>query len=167
MGSPAMQSDDTADALWSFSLALYGRPGVPAWCLDLQDAHGADVNVMLALLFAGTRGVRLDESAVDALDAAVRGWRDDVVIPLRGVRRRLKTEEGDAQALRTTIKGAELTAERLEQQALAAHLGPLPDAPRAAAARAAAAANLAHYLAPRGAAAKADAVLAQLDAIGR
>ena len=162
-----MQSDHTADALWSFSLALYGRPGVPAWCLDLQDAHGADVNVMLALLFAGMRGVRLDASAVAALDAAVRDWRDDVVVPLRRVRRRLKTEEGDAQALRTTIKGAELTAERLEQQVLAARLAPLPDTPAPAEAQAAAAANLAHYLAPRGAGAKAAAILAQLDAIGR
>ena len=154
----------TADALWSFSLAVYGRPDVPALCIDLQDRHGADVNVVLALLFAGTRGIRLDAAAVAALDAAVRDWRDEVVVPLRAVRRRLKEEAGEApQALRTTVKGAELAAERLEQRALAAALGavPGPHAPHDAA-RAAAAANLAHYLAPRGAADKVEPFVAAL-----
>jgi len=36
---------------WRFSLRFYSRPGVAAACLALQDEAGADVNLMLFLLF--------------------------------------------------------------------------------------------------------------------
>ena len=158
-------SPDTADALWSFSLALYGRPGVPALCLDLQDAHGADVNVVLALLFAGTRGVSLGADGVAALDAAVRPWREDVVVALRRVRRDLKGQGEEAEALRTTVKGAELAAEKIEQRRLAAGLGPVPAVAPPAVADTAMASNLDHYLAPRHAAAKARPFLDEVAAL--
>src|SRR5262249_57295548 len=51
------------------------------------------------------------------------GWRDMTVIPLRGVRRALKSPPGlvaatTTEAFRTRIKAVELEAERLQQEAM-------------------------------------------------
>jgi uncharacterized protein (TIGR02444 family) len=111
--------------LWSFAVALYGRPGVSESCLELQDVLGVDVVVLLTGLFAVTKGFSFDEDAIASADALVRSWREDVVVPLRTVRRYLKTRPltGLAEAterLRQDIKRAELEAERTEFAALAA-----------------------------------------------
>jgi hypothetical protein len=50
-------------------------------------------------------------------------WHDDVVAPLRAVRRKLKggstlVERNTAELFRTRIKAVELEAERLQQEAL-------------------------------------------------
>ena len=42
-----------AESFWSFSLTVYGRPGVEAACLELQDRFGADVNLALYCLWIG------------------------------------------------------------------------------------------------------------------
>ena len=39
---------------WRFSLDFYRRPGVPEVCLQLQDAHGVDVNLLLFALWQAT-----------------------------------------------------------------------------------------------------------------
>ncbi len=111
-------------AFWRFSLSVYGQQGVPDICLALQDAHGVDVNVLLYLLFRATWGAELDADEIARLDAAIAPWRDEVVRPLRGVRRALKGAAlariaADDDRLRQRIKSAELEAERLQQMALA------------------------------------------------
>lgn len=113
-----------ADAdFWDFSLAFYARPGVAAACLALQDDCGADVNVVLYLLYLGHEGIRIDRAALDRLDAAVASWRETVVKPLREVRRAIKATGAPggvdgAGALREDVKRIELESERLEQLAL-------------------------------------------------
>ena len=76
---------------WDFSLATYGKEGVADACIALQEAHGADVNVLLFCAWAGCHGVRLDRAQIEAACGAVRGWHEEVVRPLRSVRRRLKS----------------------------------------------------------------------------
>ncbi|WP_448192365.1 TIGR02444 family protein [Azospirillum sp. sgz301742] len=103
------------DSLWRFSLAVYGRPGVDAVCLDLQDRLGADVNLLLFALWVGAVcGVRLSAAELERLSADAAAWQRNVVAPLRGVRRHLKGMAG-AEAFRQTVKDAELESERLEQ----------------------------------------------------
>ncbi len=112
---------------WDFSLAVYGRPGVAEACLRLQDRHGLDVNLLLVCCWAGTRGRGLEPTGMARLAASVADWHHAVVQSLRGVRRWLKTQTAApadlAGALRTTIKGKELEAERIEQQLLYEALG--------------------------------------------
>jgi len=48
--------DRAGGAFWRFSLDAYGRPGVAAACLDLQDRHGCDVNLILYALWLGRAG---------------------------------------------------------------------------------------------------------------
>lgn len=112
---------------WAFSLAVYGRAGVADACLELQDRHGVDVNLLLFGCWVGARGGgRLGEDDWRRLIIDTGAWRDGVVEPLRGVRRRLKAgpwpgfEPQRAVALREAAKRLELEAEYAEQLAIAA-----------------------------------------------
>jgi uncharacterized protein (TIGR02444 family) len=103
--------------LWTFSLAVYGRPGVATECLDLQEKFGLDVNLLLFAAFIGAvEGVRLGSADIAAANAEIANWHKEIVRPLRSVRRALKPLNADA--LRTQVKTAELDAEKFEQSIL-------------------------------------------------
>lgn len=121
--TPMAGKADIPSAFWQFSLSLYGRPGVPDLCIALQDTHKIDVNVLFYLLFRAEQAEGFGVSTIANLDAGIKGWRDEVVRPLRAVRRVLKTDAlarlaNDDDALRQTIKAAELRAEKLQQYAI-------------------------------------------------
>lgn len=110
-------------AFWNFSLRFYALPGVAAACIELQDRHGVDVNVLLFLLFLAEEGRALSPEEVARIDAAVRVWRGGVVVPLRTVRRNLRASIGEmardaTEALRANVKRIELEAERIQQETL-------------------------------------------------
>ena len=139
----------TDTPFWRFSLNFYRQAGVAEACIALQDDCGVDVNLMLFLLWLAASGRQLSVDNIKELDQAVRSWRDLTIIPIRGVRRKLKgaptlVEAGKQEAFRTKIKAIELEAERLQQEALYARSR---SAPRGSEANppAAARANLAAY----------------------
>jgi uncharacterized protein (TIGR02444 family) len=112
-----------ASPFWRFSLAVYADPEVAKVCIELQDGAGADVNVLLYMLFAASRGRRLSIDDVRRIVAAVEDWRTGVVVPLRAARRSLRSPPSSidakgAAALRLRVKKVELEAERLQQEAL-------------------------------------------------
>ena len=121
------RSDLEADG-WAFALHLYAQPGVADACLKLQDEAGVDVMMALMIIFAAVRhGVLLTPSEIRELDDACRPWREEIVQRLRAVRIRLKTGPSPApgsatEPFRSTIKAAELAAERLQNQLLAERL---------------------------------------------
>ena len=114
-------------ALWRFSLAVYRGAGVQEECLDVQERHGVDVNLLMLCAYAGAvEGAELSAAEVgDALDATL-AWHAEVVRGLRQVRRTLKpwgaAGQGAfsqvAEALRVKVKGTELEAEQVEQAML-------------------------------------------------
>ena len=123
---------------WDFSLRVYGTAGVAPACLELQDRHGLDVNLLLLCCWLGhCQKAAPTRAEVARLADAVAAWHNDVVRPLRQARRRLKAPgpaiaPALAEALRQEVKRIELDAEHIEQLALAAALpsaNPLP-APR-------------------------------------
>ncbi|HEX8826928.1 MAG TPA: TIGR02444 family protein, partial [Xanthobacteraceae bacterium] len=92
-------------------------------CIALQDERGVDVNLLLFLLWLAAGRRQLSMADVKRLDAAVRGWRDLTIVPIRDARRKLKgaatlVETQKQEAFRTKIKAIELEAERLQQEAL-------------------------------------------------
>jgi len=106
---------------WKFSLQIY--PGVADTCLELQDGFGVDVNVLLFLLWAAHHGRKVSAGEVHLITSAIAGWNTSVVVPLRGVRRFLRSPpdiiDGEAAAaLRQHVKQIELETERLQQEAL-------------------------------------------------
>jgi uncharacterized protein (TIGR02444 family) len=108
---------------WRFSVSFYSVPQVAAACLDLQDEAGADVNIVMFLLWNATQNRAFSAAAVADLESRIGGWRDAVVVPLRMVRRALKSppaviDTAAADKYRTKIKGIELEAEKLQQDAL-------------------------------------------------
>lgn len=115
---------DGGSEFWQFSLAFYGDPEVADACLSLQDEAGADVNMVLLLLWQADQSRSLAAAEIKAIDEAITRWRQEVVAPLRGVRRWLKhhagpVERSGVEELRRQVKRIELEAERLQQQAMA------------------------------------------------
>lgn len=113
-----MRPDFWTHDFWDWAVRAYAGDGVAEACLSLQDDHGQCVPL---LLWAAWRG-----DAARAGDAAriARDWQA-AILPLRAVRRRLKTEisAGDAAdrlALRAQVKAAELQAEKALMARLAA-----------------------------------------------
>jgi len=117
---------------WAFAVDLYQRPGVSEACLLLQDRLGVDVSLLLfALYVAAKRGRMLATADLEELERAVAPWREEVVKPLRALRRRLKSGPAPApspaaERLRERIKAAELHAEQIELAVLAQRLDSLP-----------------------------------------
>ena len=108
---------------WSFSVALYGRPGVAPALLALQDRFGCDVNLLLFAIYAARCGVALAPEEFARLDGAAAPWRSRVVEPIRVLRRLLKADPlGAAPELaepcRQALLKAELEAERAAQDLL-------------------------------------------------
>ncbi|MEW9612583.1 TIGR02444 family protein [Shinella sp. S4-D37] len=112
--------------LWDFALDYYRRDGVAAACLALQDQGDVDVNVLIhAIWRAAIRGEAIAQGDVADADASVAAWRQSIVLPLRALRRRLKTGPPPApgevtEKLRGRIKAAELDAEHIELDTLEA-----------------------------------------------
>lgn len=128
----------TRSPFWTFSLAFYGAPGVPAACIALQDGRGVDVNLMLFGLWLAEQGRAVSAGDLAQADAAVADWRAQAVVAIRGARRFLRTppsafDATAAAALRERVKAVELESERLQQEALFA-LRPVAEWGRACAA---------------------------------
>ena len=121
--------NDTGRGFTRFALAVYDQPDVPAACQLLQDRFDLDVNVLLLAAFLGAvRAQVLTPASLDTVRHGVEAWQCDVVRPLRGVRRRLKTgptpvPNTDTTKLRSKIHDVELHAELIELAQLEA-LGP-------------------------------------------
>jgi uncharacterized protein (TIGR02444 family) len=150
MAQTEAATGSSGSAFWRFSLRFYRRDGVADACIALQDEAGVDVNLLLFLLWCATERRRLSAADVATLDRLCAPWRAVAVIPLRTVRRTLKTppplvEPGSAELFRTRIKAAELEAERLQQEALFGRFAAAPFGAEAPSASAAAQANLAAY----------------------
>jgi uncharacterized protein (TIGR02444 family) len=142
------EQNSSASPFWRFSLGFYRLAGVAEACLQLQDRCGADVNIVLFMLWTATLQHRLRPDAVQALADKMRAWQTDVIAPIRNLRRLLKVDpllldKGNAEVFRNKIKALELEAERLQQEAMFALSAELKSehAPVAEAARA----NIAAY----------------------
>lgn len=112
---------DGGEPFWNFSLAFYGRPGVSAACLALQDGHGQDVNLLLYACWIGLSGRgRLTSGDLARAAEVSDPWRRGVIEPLRAARRALKEAGPAAARLYAAAKAVELDGERVAQQRLAA-----------------------------------------------
>jgi uncharacterized protein (TIGR02444 family) len=133
---------DNESSFWTFSLAFYADPAIGGICIDLQDRYSCDVNVILFVLWCAFRNRSLSAHEVERVVAMVAPWQNDVVRPLRGVRRDLKQLAADlavapVSAFREAIKKQELQAERLQQSLMQAKFSDIgaPASDRDAAAR--------------------------------
>jgi len=115
---------------WRFSLRFYALPCVAPACLVLQDKAKADVNLMLYLFFLATQKRALDRNEIASLDQAISPWREQVIKPLRALRRHLKggisgIDGKIGEAFRDKLKVLELDAERVVHDTLVRSWPPL------------------------------------------
>lgn len=123
--------------LWPAAVELYGRPGVAEACLELQDRHGIDVNLVLLALWLAGEGAALDRTRVTVLEREVAGFREQAVVRLRDARRALKRQIASAsgpagrhpdlaRALRGRLQDLEIDLERLNMITLEQLTADLP-----------------------------------------
>jgi uncharacterized protein (TIGR02444 family) len=110
--------------LWDWTLAAYGKPGVPEAALALQDEHGLNTSFLLWAVWADPDR----ETLANGVQTTVL-WDETVLWPLRNVRRSLKASRqpfADAarEGLREDVKAAELRAERVLMETLESLAGP-------------------------------------------
>ncbi|WP_111641577.1 TIGR02444 family protein [Marinimicrobium alkaliphilum] len=118
MTRPASES-----TLWEFALWLYARPGISSLCIRVQDTYSVDVLQVLWLAWLDWRGQPQDAHARTEAEQLCARWQEQVVGPLRGVRRWLKVSPEDfpghaLEPFRSQVKALELEAERLLLQEL-------------------------------------------------
>jgi len=105
---------------WDFSLAHYAKPGVADCCLQLQNRHGVNVNLLLWSLWLEGENKLLTNYGLKVAFDTVNLWDANYVQPLRNLRRKMKREFAEhteqIAAVREQIKVAELLAEKQEQQ---------------------------------------------------
>ena len=148
--------DWPANPFWDYALELYRGEGVEAACLELQQRHGLDVNVVLFCCWLARRGILADRALYHRVAQATQAWQAEFVQPLRVVRTELKAalaapEPGSlparwpelAAALRRRVLALEIDGERMEQLLLAELAADL--APTATPGVALASANLRRY----------------------
>jgi len=119
-----MNQTIAAETAWRWIAQEYERPGRAAELLRAQDEEGLDVVLHLFAQYAREElGIALDAAALAEADALLREWREEVIVPLRTIRRRLKEKpapgagSGDG-TLRPLVQQAELRAERVALEAL-------------------------------------------------
>jgi uncharacterized protein (TIGR02444 family) len=105
---------------WDFATRLYARGNAKDACLDLQDKHGLDVNVVLFCCWVASsgRGAFHDGELENAL-GCVADWRNRVIGVLRTLRHDLKDGMPPAPKplsddLRRVVVESELHAEHIE-----------------------------------------------------
>ncbi len=117
-------------SLWDWALKAYAADGVADACLELQDAAGQNVPLLLWAGWCAGTGRVPDEDALEAAGDTARAWQETAIAPLRAVRKALKPrapdlDDADREAVRAQVKAVELDAERRLLAALEA-LAPAP-----------------------------------------
>lgn len=123
-------SDAGQPGLWAWSLKAWKADGVETAGLDLQDAQGQNLPLMLWAAWCAQTGRAPDADDIEAACDTARVWQETTVVPLRAVRRQLKArmpdfDDDDREAIRAQVQAIELDAERRLLAALEA-LAPAP-----------------------------------------
>ena len=116
--------------LWDWSVRVWASDGVQNAGLDLQDAQGQNLPLLLWAAWCAQTGRAPDADDIEAACDTARVWQETTVAPLRAIRRQLKTripdfDDDDREAVRAQVKAIELDAERRLLAALEA-LAPAP-----------------------------------------
>jgi uncharacterized protein (TIGR02444 family) len=110
-------SDTDTPSLWDWSLRVWTAEPVRTAALDLQDAQGQSLPLLLWAAWCARTGRTPDAEDIEAACDTARVWQETTVAPLRAIRRGLKSrmpdfEDTDREAIRTQVKAIELEVER-------------------------------------------------------
>ena len=121
----------TVEVFWRWALACYAHEPARQHLLALQADLDLVIIEALFVCWLATEERRLREDDVDAMQTRITPWVADVVIPLRTVRQRWKTDLAKVQQ-RDLLLTLELEAERCLAELLWSAYTALPDNPSTA-----------------------------------
>ena len=121
----------TAEVFWHWALARYAHEPARRHLLALQADLDLVIIEALFVCWLATEERRLRQDDVDAMQTLIKPWVAEVVIPLRTVRQRWKTDLAKAQQ-RDLLLTLELEAERCLAELLWSAYTALPDNPSTA-----------------------------------
>lgn len=107
----------TTESLWDWSLRVWAVSGVQTAGLDLQDAQGQNLPLLLWAAWCAQTGRSPNADDIEAACDTARVWQETTVAPLRAIRRTLKSrvpdyDDADREAIRAQVKAIELEAEK-------------------------------------------------------
>lgn len=113
------QSDTHIPNLWDWALEFYAKPNTAETLLRLQDDRHYSVILILWCLWAERYCAPLTTKSVQKLLKGTTSWEQEVIKPLRSIRRRMKQldssiAKNDAKSFRRAVKDMELEAEKLQ-----------------------------------------------------
>ncbi|RVU83791.1 TIGR02444 family protein [Leucothrix sargassi] len=107
------------NGLWDFSLAFYAVSEAQKALLSLQDDEGADVNLLLFLLYQSTLKRVLAQAEIQIIDQQISDFRNTIVKPIRALRISHKDKVfGNDETLYSQLLDLELSAEKVQQTQL-------------------------------------------------
>ena len=121
----------TAQVFWRWALARYAHEPARQHLLALQADLDLVIMEALFVCWLASEERRLRQDDVDAMQTLITPWVTDVVIPLRTVRQRWKTNLAKAQQ-RDLLLTLEVEAERCLAELLWSAYTALPDNPSTA-----------------------------------
>lgn len=96
--------------LWQYACQVYSQDGVEVALLELQDDHGADINLILQALWLASEGAQWIHACIPN---DYGKWMAEQVLPLRQMRRSMKTDWPQNEDFRQQVKTLELKAEQV------------------------------------------------------
>ena len=107
---------------WDFSVKIYQYPEAEKACLELQDNHGLSVVMLLYCIWVGVFRGEFEDDIYAKASTFSLSWGNEVVMPLREVRRWMKSSRDEKMIsgapLREQIKAVELDAEHFQMNIL-------------------------------------------------
>lgn len=102
---------------WNFSVKIYRHKQIEESLITLQNERGLNVNVILfCCWYALCDQGRLSKSALKQILISIQPWHDGIVLPLRRIRRQLKTTtKPSLLEIYREVSSHELVAEQVEQ----------------------------------------------------
>jgi uncharacterized protein (TIGR02444 family) len=118
-----MNDPVATSGLWEFALTVYARPSVPEISLKAQDEWGLNVPSLLFGLWIEVRGHKIEAAQIPLILDLVRAYDDQLITPLRAIRRALKPLSHHIgsdirEGFRSEVKSMELRAEKALIEAL-------------------------------------------------
>lgn len=107
---------------WNYSTQIWTLPGLETTCLELQNKHEVNVNILLYCCWTGDKNLSINDDDLQMLLDTTQPWQT-IIKPLRDSRKMMKQSllAMPSKMVDQTLKNInemELNAEHMEQLAL-------------------------------------------------
>ena len=102
----------TENPFWQFTIKLWQHIEIRQILLELQDSRGLNINLLLLMLWLAKHNILVSEEQLLLLRAITEPLDDEILQPLRQLRKALKTFPGIPDELYQSAQHLELALEK-------------------------------------------------------